>query len=137
MITDFGVCMTKQNYSKQREAILTFLRTRKDHPTAEVIYENLRSQLPNISMGTVYRNLDLLAKKGTIIQVEGNDSLMHYDADTSIHHHFVCKNCGCIQDIYFDSSALLENDAVKKTDNEIFSHAIYFYGLCHDCKNKA
>ena len=76
-------------YSRQREAIKDFLMTRKDHPTADVVYSNVRTEFPNISLGTVYRNLTLLADLGEIARLRVGDGVDHFDADTSPHYHFV------------------------------------------------
>ena len=78
-------------HSKQRDSILEFLAARKDHPTADVVYMNVREQLPNISLGTVYRNLTLLSDLGEILRLRVGDGTDHFDADTSPHNHFVCK----------------------------------------------
>ena len=86
-------------YSKQREMIKDFLMTRKDHPTADIVYTNVRQQNPNISLGTVYRNLTLLADIGEISRIRVGDGVDHFDADTSPHYHFVCTECGSVIDL--------------------------------------
>ena len=83
-------------YSRQREAIKDFLMTRNDHPTADVVYSNVRTEFPNISLGTVYRNLTLLADLGEIARLRVGDGVDHFDADTSPHYHFVCSDCGSV-----------------------------------------
>ena len=75
--------------SRQREMIKSFLMGRKDHPTADVIYSNLKQQDPNLSLGTVYRNLTLLSDMGEILRLRVGDGVDHFDADTSEHYHFV------------------------------------------------
>ena len=82
------------NYSRQREEIVHFLKTRKDHPTAEVVYENVRMVYPKISLGTVYRNLTLLSETGEILRLRLGDGVDHFDADTSEHYHVICNSCG-------------------------------------------
>ena len=74
--------------SRQREMIKSFLMGRKDHPTADVIYSNLKQQDPNLSLGTVYRNLTLLSDMGEILRLRVGDGVDHFDADTSEHYHF-------------------------------------------------
>ena len=83
--------MPALKYSRQREAIKCFLMTRKDHPTADVVYHSLRADFPNISLGTVYRNLTLLADLGEIARLRLGDGVDHFDADTSRHYHFICS----------------------------------------------
>lgn len=90
-------------YSRQREVIQDFLMTRKDHPTADVVYMNVRQQYPNISLGTVYRNLTLLSDMGEITRLRVGDGVDHFDADTSPHHHFVCTECGSVIDLDMES----------------------------------
>ena len=64
--------------TQQREAIMSFLKTRKDHPTADVIYQNIRKEHPNISLGTVYRNLSILAERGDILKLTYDDKFDHH-----------------------------------------------------------
>ena len=85
--------------SRQREMIKSFLMGRKDHPTADVIYSNLKQQDPNLSLGTVYRNLTLLSDMGEILRLRVGDGVDHFDADTSEHYHFVCTECGSVIDL--------------------------------------
>ena len=85
--------MAAMKYSRQREAIKNFLMTRKDHPTADMVYSNIRQEFPNISLGTVYRNLTLLSDIGEIQRLHFSDGVDHFDADISPHYHFVCQNC--------------------------------------------
>ena len=89
--------------SKQRDLIKNFLMGRKDHPTADIIYMNVRQQLPNISLGTVYRNLTLLADIGEIQRLRVGDGVDHFDADISPHYHFVCTECGNVVDLQMDN----------------------------------
>ena len=92
--------MPALKYSRQREAIKSFLMTRKDHPTADVVYHSLRADFPNISLGTVYRNLTLLADLGEIARLRLGDGVDHFDADTSRHYHFICSECGSVLDLH-------------------------------------
>lgn len=80
--------------SRQREAIVSFLQTRKDHPTADVVYSELRQDMPNISLGKVYRNLSLLSERGDILKLSCDGKVDRYDAFTHTHYHFMCKDCG-------------------------------------------
>ncbi len=95
--------MAALKYSRQREMIKEFLMTRKDHPTADIVYMNVRRQNPNISLGTVYRNLTLLADIGEIARLRVGDGVDHFDADTSPHYHFVCTECGAVIDLEMSS----------------------------------
>ena len=123
-------------YSRQREAIKDFLMTRNDHPTADVVYSNVRTEFPNISLGTVYRNLTLLADLGEIARLRVGDGVDHFDADTSPHYHFVCSDCGSVIDLEMDSIDSINQTAARNFEGQIAGHITYFYGLCHHCKEK-
>jgi len=129
--------MPALKYSRQREAIMNFLMTRKDHPTADVVYSSVRNEFPNISLGTVYRNLTLLADIGEIARLRLGDGIDHFDADTSPHYHFICKDCGRVIDLKLE--ALTEVDKLNGTDlegNRIAGHITYFYGSCSECSTQ-
>ena len=121
--------------SKQRQLIKDFLLTRKDHPTADVVYMNVRQQLPNISLGTVYRNLTLLADMGEILRLRVGDGVDHFDADTSEHGHFICNDCGSVLDLEVDmkDAHTLMEKASHQFDGLITSQITYFYGKCANC----
>jgi len=123
-------------HSKQREMIKDFLMSRHDHPTADVVYMNVRQQNPNISLGTVYRNLTLLADLGEIQRLRLGDGVDHFDADTSTHYHFVCSDCGSVIDLQMDSIDTITDVAAKNFDGSINGHVTYFYGSCGHCTVK-
>ena len=110
-------------YSRQRESIVNFLASRTDHPTAETIYQNIKKEFPNISLGTVYRNLSGV----------GPD---HYDYNTAPHYHFICRGCGRVMDIDLDFADELMTQVQESTDLAIESCSVSFTGLCPDCKNE-
>ena len=124
------------NRSKQRDAIIAFLATRKDHPPAEVVYDNVRETFPNISLGTVYRNLTLLADLGEIRRLRTRDSKDHFDADLSSHYHFICNECFSVSDIFIDKTTELVKAANEVTMNQITDHEVFYYGICKDCQKK-
>ena len=119
-------------YSRQRECIREFLADRCDHPTAETVYMNVKKDFPNISLGTVYRNLTLLADIGEISRIHVGDGVDHFDADTSPHYHFICSECGCVRDL--DMPGIdLDEIASRNFDGQIECHTVYFHGRCRDC----
>jgi len=120
-------------YSRQREVIKDFLKTRKDHPTADIVYTNVREQYPNISLGTVYRNLTLLADIGEIQRLRVGDGVDHFDADVSPHYHFVCTKCGSVVDLVMDNIDDIIDIAGVNFDGKITGHVTYFYGICGNC----
>lgn len=120
-------------YSRQREAIKSFLMTRKDHPSADVVYDNVRKEFPNISLGTVYRNLTLLSDMGELLRLRVGDGMDHFDADTSPHYHFICQHCGKVIDLDMDSLESIDAIAGANFSGQIKGHVAYFYGYCEDC----
>ncbi len=123
-------------YSRQRQVIYDFLMTRKDHPTADVVYMNVRQKYQNISLGTVYRNLTLLADMGEIQRLRVGDGIDHFDADTSNHCHFVCSKCGSVTDLAVDSIEEIIETARRNFDGQIQGHVTYFYGICDQCQKR-
>lgn len=119
-------------HSKQRDAILDELRSRKDHPTADELYFSLKARHPNLSLGTVYRNLNLLSDENIILKIP-SDSADRFDATTENHYHFHCVECGRISDIDYPSMGSIETEAQKFTDGRIVSHQLMFVGLCKNC----
>ncbi len=125
--------MATLKYSRQRELIKDFLMTRKDHPTADIVYRNVRKQNPSISLGTVYRNLTLLADIGEISRLNVGDGVDHFDADTSPHYHFVCTECGSVTDLEMDSIENILETARANFEGHIAGHVTHFYGTCSNC----
>jgi Fe2+ or Zn2+ uptake regulation protein len=120
-------------FSHQRELIVNILKNRKDHPTADMVYESARKKEKNISLGTVYRNLKLLAEEGVIITLETVDKKIHYDGDTSRHSHFICTKCGKIIDLFKPSETPNE---LKEMGLAVTGEKCVYYGLCKDCDIK-
>ena len=125
--------MAVRRHSRQREQIIEFLKGRKDHPTADMVYSNVRMQNPNISLGTVYRNLTLLSESGEINRLNIGDGVDHFDADTSPHYHFICQKCGCVLDLKMDSIEEITARAAENFEGQIAGHMTYFYGTCLRC----
>lgn len=126
----------KLKHSRQREAIKEFLASRKDHPTADTVYLNVRRSFPNISLGTVYRNLTLLSELGEINRLRLGDGVDHFDADLSPHYHLVCSECGNVIDLEMQNIDYITQMAAKAFDGQIQGHVTYFYGLCSKCSRK-
>lgn len=120
-------------YSRQREAIKQFLMTRRDHPNADMVYANLREVYPNISLGTVYRNLSLLSNLGEITKLTGLDGTDRYDGNTTPHNHFICRNCHHVMDLEMEDTDYIKKEAASKFDGAIEDYSVNFYGLCGTC----
>ncbi len=124
------------NYSRQRAEIMQFLKMRKDHPTAEVVYDNVRLVYPRISLGTVYRNLTLLSEMGEIRRLRLGDGMDHFDADISEHYHVICKDCGSVVDLDLKGDILSLDTSTLPYDGTITGQMIYFTGICNACTHK-
>lgn len=127
--------MKTQKFSRQREAIKDYLMQCKNHPTADTIYANIRNEIPNISLGTVYRNLNLLVQNSEVIKLSSKDGKDRYDANLEDHYHFICDKCGCIEDVFVEN--LIDVETVSKFNNnfKISSYEINFMGICEKCLN--
>lgn len=123
-------------HSNQRDFILKELCNRHDHPTANDIYKSVRQVLPNISLGTVYRNLNQLADNGIIMRIPQPDSSNRFDGNISMHYHICCKKCGSVQDI--DSEILNEFSAMimENYGFEVDCSDIIINGICSSCRNE-
>ena len=128
--------MPALKYSRQREAIKSFLMTRKDHPTADVVYHSLRADFPNISLGTVYRNLAQLAENGDILKISTSANKEHFDGFVHRHFHFVCNKCDKIYDVDLDGMDEIKNQAAEKLNADIEDYSLIFYGICENCSSK-
>ena len=125
----------RENFSRKREAIYNALRDTTVHPTAEWIYEILKPDYPDLSLGTVYRNIKKFCESGKVRSVGVIRGQEHFDGDTSKHSHFVCSGCGRVLDIFepvVPEEILAEIQ--KKHDFHIMSEDILFDGVCPDCK---
>lgn len=131
--------MATTKHSRQRDAIKNFLISRKDHPTAEVVYSNVIKEFPNISLGTVYRNLSFLVDNGQAVKVPCNDGSVHFDGNTMPHYHFQCTECNALIDL--DCNCETAEKAFLAAAGENFKGSIagnvsFFYGICECCLNK-
>jgi Fur family transcriptional regulator, peroxide stress response regulator len=122
--------------SKQREAILKLLQNTRSHPTADRIYDEVRKDIPNISKGTVYRNLQVLAEDGVISVLHINGAKSRYEAIQESHYHFRCEKCGRVSDIDMPVRLDLERQAAKTIGLRVSSHQLEFRGLCKECQQK-
>jgi len=128
--------MTKTRMTKQRKTILKVLKNTNSHPTADTIYEEVKKEIPNISLGTVYRNLNLLADKGKITVINYANDQSHYDGNTENHYHFRCNNCGNVFDLELNLIDKKINSKVENnTDFIVDNHRLEFYGLCSTCQD--
>lgn len=128
--------MKTLKYSRQRESIKACLMNRHDHPTADALYASIREEFPNISLGTVYRNLNLLVETGEVRRFNCGDGADHYDANLVPHYHFMCRHCGQVFDVYMDILDGLNEAAQQHVPGIVDSHSVLFLGSCNECLNK-
>ena len=126
-----------QRNTRQREVILEELRNLSSHPTAAGLYEIVRRRLPRISLGTVYRNLELLAEMGAIQKLDLAGSQARFDGNVDRHHHVRCTGCGRVDDV---PGAPLDLARVKHNDcsgYEFLGYRLEFVGICPDCRGQS
>ena len=123
-------------YSRQRECIKEFLANNYEHPTAETVYLSVKKEFPNISLGTVYRNLSLLTEMGDIQKISTGIGPDRYDGNTTPHYHVLCTGCGNVMDLEMESINHINTVAGNQFDGRIDGHFAYFYGKCHECMKK-
>ena len=127
------VFVVAKKYSRQREAILSELSAVTSHPTALDIYDMVRKRIPNISLGTVYRNLAELSDSGQVLKIATGDGIERFDASTHQHYHFKCLRCDGVSDVDLDAMDGIEKIVAERTGNRVTSHSILFTGVCQKC----
>ena len=120
----------------QRQIILEELSKVKTHPTASELYDMVRKRLPRIGLGTVYRNLELMAESGMILKIEVGGTQKRFDATTDEHYHIRCSVCGKVDDIDVPVVRELVAQAKESSAYLIQGHHVEFTGICRDCQQK-
>jgi len=120
--------------TRQRRVILEELRNIGSHPTADEVYRMVRRRLPRISLGTIYRNLEILSESGLIQKLELAGAQKQFDFETKNHYHVRCIDCGRLDDIPFKPIPNIENAFRGVCDYQIIGHQLMFTGLCPNCK---
>lgn len=127
----------RTKHFRKREAILNCLRQTRSHPSAEWIHARLKAEYPDISLGTIYRNLTYFKETGDIISLGTVDGVERFDANTSPHVHFICTGCGQVQDLMEMSvPETLRQTASDCCGGRVESCQLTFTGLCADCSHK-
>ena len=126
--------MATLKYTRQREAILENIKHRKDHPTADDVYSDVSKIFPNISLGTVYRNLSVLTDLGVIRRLPTGIGADHYDGNMIPNNHFICQKCGRVYDMEDDLDiSEIEKRASHQFTGQITGCSIQFFGTCASC----
>ena len=130
--------MAALKYSRQRASIKEYLSNTREHPTADTVYLHVREEFPNISLGTVYRTLNLLADIGEAIKISTPNGGDRFDGRTDPHYHVVCTCCGNVSDLEMSEEQIhyINQLANDNFDGSIESHTTLFYGICAECANK-
>ncbi len=119
--------------TRQRAVILEELRNVTSHPTASELYDLARKRLPKLSLGTVYTNLELLARTGVIRKLEIGGSAARFDGDTQRHYHVHCVRCGRVDDTHDVPDDFLRTGDVNFGGYEILDSYLGFIGICPAC----
>ena len=122
--------------SKHRDRILELLRSTDSHPTADVVYEQLKKEFPQLSLGTVYRNLNILLDMGLVKKIHFGSTFDRYEANTVQHYHLICETCEKIVDFKMPIYNDLNTQATKLTGFTVHHHKLEFFGVCEECKIK-
>ena len=117
----------------QRQIILEELGKVTSHPTANEVYDMVRKRLPRIGLGTVYRNLELMAESGIILKLEVGGTQKRFDATVEPHYHIRCNSCGKVDDIAMEVQNRINQAAEKASKYIILGHHIEFSGICQNC----
>ena len=128
--------MRVQRHSEQRDRIYQAVCASREHPTAQMIYDELRPLMPKLSLGTVYRNLQQMARDGRLVEIDG--PVARFDATIHPHTHLRCKDCGSVADVELPYDPALDQVCRMEGWN-IIGHNLMFTGICPDCagENKA
>ncbi|MGN8937329.1 Fur family transcriptional regulator [Bittarella sp. HCP28S3_D9] len=121
-------------YSRQRELVLAEVKSSREHPTADMVYAALKADNLSLSLGTVYRNLNLLAQMGQIHKIgmpEGSD---RFDGRTDEHYHMLCQKCGRVYDVQLDTLSELDGQIQSQTGFLVHSHDLIVRGVCRTCQ---
>ena len=122
---------------RKRDAILTCLRQTTVHPSADWVYAQLKPEIPDLSLGTVYRNLALFKEQGTIASLGTVKGVERFDGDTAPHVHYICTDCGCVLDL--EEVAVpqqLQTAVAKSIGGQVYGCQLTFTGVCSACQNK-
>ena len=125
--------MVQRRFSKQRQIIYDMIVNNPVHPTADYIYNSLKEEYPELSLGTVYRNLNVLTEMGLILKITSEANSEHYDGNTSNHYHLMCESCHHIYDVMIPYLENIEEEAQKDCAHKINSHSLVFSGVCKNC----
>lgn len=120
----------------QRLAVLANLESRRDHPTAEQIYQEVQRDMPTISFNTVYKTLEIFCQRGLVIKVNPLHEVARYDAETDHHAHLICQQCHFIVDLTDEEAPVPPLSEKSQAGFLLERHSLIFWGSCPQCQNK-
>ena len=122
---------------RKRDAILNYLRSTTEHPSAEMVFTSLKPEIPDLSMGTVYRNLNLFKTQGLVTSVATVKGVERFDGNIGPHVHFICQDCDAVIDLdEMQVPSSLQTTAANCCGGRADSCQLSFTGLCRECINK-
>ncbi len=125
---------TQRRMTTQRKLILEKLKSVKTHPTAEELYLMVKDKLPKISLGTVYRNLEVLARQGLVIKLGEHGEAARFDADLKDHYHIRCTVCGEIEDLWVEPPVANEDEIKNVSKFDLQGFKLEYFGVCPECR---
>jgi Fe2+ or Zn2+ uptake regulation protein len=126
----------RRHRTRQRERLLELLRASGDHPTAADLYQAAQPEFPSLSLGTVYRNLDVLVSEGLVEAVPCEGGATRYDGNPEPHHHFICEQCGNILDVEVSLPDEIQRSLARNYRLRAERARVRFFGLCHTCSDR-
>ncbi|MBM7867505.1 transcriptional repressor [Heliobacterium gestii] len=120
--------------TRQKSLVLEIVQGTTCHPTADWVYQEARQQIPDISLGTVYRNLNALVQQGLIREMTYAGASSRYDGNVENHCHFICENCQGVFDIFIEPPEPWVRQAEENSGHDIKGHRIEFFGRCAECR---
>ncbi len=127
--------MTKRN-TIQKEVVAKIVKEACNHPTADMVLAEAKNELPNLSLGTVYRVLKDMVSEGEIREVACKDAPSRFDKTTCEHGHFQCSVCGKVEDVFFNLDKI-DDSVVDFGGNLVLESQLYFKGICKECRQKS
>jgi Fur family ferric uptake transcriptional regulator len=123
--------------TRQRRVILDEVRSAECHPTADEVYQRVRRHLPHVSLGTVYRSLEVLRECGKMRKLELGCAQRRYDGELREHYHVRCVRCGCVADVKMRPVAGIQEAGRGGSNYEVLGYSLEFFGVCPRCGKKA
>lgn len=114
--------------------ILDFLKASVDHPTADAIYLQMKSEFPDLSLGNVYRNLNILVEQGLVQRLDFGSTFNRFDGNCEMHSHFICEKCHCVTDVTLKDHPDLASFIKDNGGNLVKRYKLDFFGICSSCR---